>query len=242
MLREDARVFRLARYPRLWWRLWRQPEQVTYYGVKLKLGAHISPSIRQDIYANRYERGEARWLIWEVEPSDVVMEIGAGMGFLSALCALRIGSDRVFAYEANPAMIPVIEATYELNGVEPTLVHASLADKDGTVDFYVEDEFVASSLHRLSESAHAVSIPQRDVNGEIAKIKPTFLVIDVEGAERELISQIDWNGVQKLIIDLHPHVYGEAGVREAVDILESKGFTVDQKISTTNKKLLRKPQ
>ena len=240
MLREDARVFRLWRYPKLWWRKWRRPSQITHYGVKLDLGSQVSPAIRRDIYASRYERGEARWLIWEIEPDDIVMEIGAGMGFLSALAALHIGSDRVFAFEANPAMIPVIQATYELNGVRPEVVNASLADREGMVRFYVEEDFVMSSVHRQSASAKALAVPQLEVNREIARIGPTFMVIDVEGAESDLVSVVEWQGVRKLIIDLHPHLYGELGAREVVSTLEAEGFEVDEKISTTNKKLLRR--
>ncbi len=240
MFREDARIFRLKRYPKLWWRTWRQPDRITYHGVKLDLGYHVTPEIRRDIYAERYERGEARWLMWELEPSDIVMEIGAGMGFVSTLCALRLGSERVFAYEANPALIPVAEATYKLNDVQPTLINGILGSEDGSVEFYVEEDFVASSVHRRSEEATAVSVPKIDVKREIEKIKPTFMVVDVEGAEYDLVPLIDWSEIQKVIIDLHPHVIGEAKTAKVLAVLTHSGLEIDSRISTTTKKLLRR--
>ncbi len=240
MFREDARIFRLKRYPKLWWRRLTKPDRITYHGVKLELGDHVTPEIRRDIYAERYERGEARWLMWELEPDDVVMEIGSGMGFISTLCALRLGSERVFTYEANPTLIPVVEATYRLNDVEPQLANAVLGEGDGSVEFFVEDDFVASSVHRRSDDAKAVSVPKLDINKEIARVEPTFMVVDIEGAEHELVPLVDWKPIQKVIIDLHPHVIGDEKTDAVLAVLTDSGFEIDTGISTTTKKLLRR--
>jgi FkbM family methyltransferase len=240
MLREDSRIFRLKRYPKLWWRSLTRPERITYHGVKLELGDHVTPEIRRDIYAERYERGEARWLVWELEPDDIVMEIGAGMGFISTLCALRLGSDRVFTYEANPALIPVVEAAYELNDVRPTLVNAVLAAGEGSVEFFVEEDFVASSVHRRSDHATPVSVPKIDINREIERIQPTFMVVDIEGAEEELVPLVDWAPIHKVIIDLHPHVIGDEKTANVLAVLTDSGLEVDTRISTTTKRLLRR--
>ena len=200
----------------------------------------MTPEIRRDLYAERYERGEARWLMWELEPDDVVMEIGGGLGFLSTLSALRIGSDRVFTYEANPDLIPAIERTYELNGVAPELVNGILAAGEGSAEFFADRDFVASSMHRRSGSAAAISVPRFDIDREMERIQPTFLVVDIEGAERELVPLVDWRPICKVIIDLHPHVIGEAATAEVLAVLTDSGLEIDRRLSTTTKKLLRR--
>jgi len=228
----------LLRYPRYWWRLWRRPSEVTVRGVRLELGPHVTPALQREIYRERYERREARCLSRILRPADIVMEIGAGMGFLSTLAALRIGSDRVFAFEANPMMIEVIRRTYRLNGVQPALTHGVLGQGDGTVEFFVEPEFVASSLYRGSDSAQKFQVPLLDVTREMGRIRPTVVAMDIEGAERELVPVMSWDGVEKVIIDLHPLVIGEDGVGEVLSVLRLAGFVADRWLSSTNKKLL----
>ena len=69
------------------------------------------------IYEEDYEEDEAKCVLAKIQPHDIVLEFGAGLGYLSTLCSKRIGSERVFAYEANPELIPLIEKTYRNNGV-----------------------------------------------------------------------------------------------------------------------------
>ncbi len=228
----------LARYPRSWWRLLRRPARVTLRGVRLEIGPQVTPRIAREIYRERYERREAICLQRTLEPDDTFVEIGAGMGFLSALAARRIGAGRVVAYEANPRMLPVIRRTWQLNGVEPELVHGALGDGDGVVAFHVEDEFVESSLHRRSAAAVAVEVPRLDAAREMARVRPTVVSMDVEGAERELVPLLPWHGVDRLIIDLHPLVIGRDGVAEVLHTLRAAGFAEHRRLSSTNKKLL----
>ena len=228
----------LARYPRSWWRLWRRPDRVVVRGVGLEIGPHVTPELRRVIYRERYERREAICLERILRPDDTFVEIGAGMGFLSALAARRIGSDRVTAYEANPGMLPVIRRTWQINGVGPELVHGVLGDGDGSATFHVEAAFVSSSLHRRSAEAEEVEVPQLDAGREMARVRPTVVSMDVEGAELELVPLVPWQGVDRIVIDLHPGVIGRDGVAEVVGRLHSAGFSEHRRLSSTNKKLL----
>lgn len=228
----------VTRYPRYWWRRWRQPTVVEVLGTQLEMGPHLTPELRDAIYKGRYERSEARCLTKVLRETDTVMEIGAGIGFLSTLAALRIGSDRVHAYEANPAMIPVIERTYSLNGVRPSLTNATLGAGDGEVEFFVEDNLTESSVFRRSDEARSVTVPRLDINREIERIEPTVLVIDIEGAEAELVPVVRWHGVEKVLIDLHPFLIGEDEVKAVVAEITAAGFTEDRRRSGTIKKLL----
>ena len=51
----------LARHPRHAWRLLTRPSRVRLHGVWLALGDDATPAFRRALYAERYERGEARW-------------------------------------------------------------------------------------------------------------------------------------------------------------------------------------
>jgi FkbM family methyltransferase len=234
----------LARYPRFAWRLLRRPEVVRLHGVVLELGAESTAAHRREVYAERYERGEARCVSLRLERADVVLEVGAGMGFISALCALRVGGERVTAVEANPELLPRIRATWAANGVAPALVHGALAREAGEATLLVAREFAASALRGVeAEDAidaagerEAVRVPQLAVNELLARVRPTCLVVDIEGGEAELLPAIDWRGVRKLILELHPHVIGEAKTRELLALLAARGFGEDRAISSTRKK------
>jgi FkbM family methyltransferase len=228
----------LARYPRYAWRLATRPARVRLHGVELALGSDATPALRRALYAERYERGEARCVLLRLAPDDVVLEVGAGAGFLSTLCALRVGSGRVTAVEANPALLPRIRATWAANDVAPRLVHGVLAREAGEAQLFVSPEFVSSSLHAGdgSDAAAAVRVPQLAVNALLREVAPTFLVVDIEGAEAELLPAIDWRGVRKLALELHPQRIGEAKSRQLLALLAAEGFREHRGISSTRKK------
>lgn len=226
----------LARHPRHAWRLLTRPSRVRLHGVWLALGDDATPAFRRALYAERYERGEARCVLLRLAADDVVMEVGAGAGFLGTLCALRVGSARVTSYEANPALLPRIRATHASNGVAPALVHGVLAREAGTAELHVAMEFESSSLLAPAAAGPRVRVPRLAVNEELRRVRPTCLVIDIEGGESELLPAIDFAGVRKLIIELHPHRIGAARARELTALLEAQGFREDRAVSSTRKK------
>ncbi len=225
----------LGRLPRYAHRLATRPRQLRHYGVELQLFEGMSPFSKRSLLNGRYERGEARCLIRKLRADDVVLEIGGGMGFISTLAALLIGSDRVYCYEANPTLIPRIEDTYRRNGVAPTLRNAILDAGSGSKTFYISDELMASSTHRLPGAARAVEVSQLDARTEVARTGASFLVIDIEGGERELVPQIDWKPVRAVILELHPGVIGDQGGRELQSLLAARGLARDPWASSTHK-------
>ena len=187
----------------------------------------ITPPIRRDIYFGDYERKELDLIERRLEPVDTVMEIGAGIGFLSAFCARNVGSERVHAYEANPALLPLIEEVHARNGVHPRVVHALLGKGDGERDFFVERDYWASSLVRRSPEAQCIRIRQIDLEAELARVAPSFLIVDVEGGEYELLRDATLAGVAKLCLEVHPDVLGNARVSELFAALIGAGFALD---------------
>src|SRR5262245_58379142 len=73
-------------------------------GVRIRTGPHLSPVILDSIEREMYERPELEIARVKLQRDDVVLELGSGIGFITTYCAKRIGSDRVFTYEANPAL------------------------------------------------------------------------------------------------------------------------------------------
>ena len=187
----------------------------------------ITPPIERDIYFGDYERKELDVIERRLEPGDTVMEVGAGIGFLSAYCARVLGNERVFAYEANPALLELVDAVHKRNKVSPRVTQALLGQGDGERDFFVEPDYWASSLVRRSPKASCVRIRQIDFNSELRRVAPTFLIVDVEGGEYELLRNADLAVVSKLCLEIHPDVLGNSKVSELFAGLIEGGLALD---------------
>ncbi|HTN29093.1 MAG TPA: FkbM family methyltransferase [Burkholderiales bacterium] len=205
-----------------------RPQWAQVAGIELPLKHPlITPPIQRDIYFGDYERKELDVIERRLEPGDRVMEVGAGIGFLSAYCARVLGDDRVFAYEANPALLELVSAVHARNKVHPQVTQALLGEGDGERDFFVEPDYWASSLVRRSPNAKCVRIRQIDFNSELRRVAPSFLIVDVEGGEYELLRSADLSAVSKLCLEVHPDVLGNARVSQVFARLIAAGLALD---------------
>jgi len=206
-----------------------KPDFADNFGILLPLKHPlITPGIAKEIYFGDYERKEATIVSQRLEADDVVMEIGAGIGFLSAYCAKNIGSERVFAYDANPALADIVATTYEANDIQPTFRTAMLGKGVGKARFFVEAEFWASSANQdISGRSKEIEVDRIDLNEEIARIRPTFMIVDIEGGEADLFALADLSGVKKICVETHAHVLGNDGVTNMLAGLFQQGFCLD---------------
>ncbi|MBE0622760.1 MAG: FkbM family methyltransferase [Burkholderiales bacterium] len=210
--------------------LWRLPKAgyTTNFGVRLPMKhPAITPPILKDIFFGVYESKEAELVQKKIAADDVVMEVGAGIGFLSALSAKAVGSERVFAYEANPQLMEVIKQVHALNGVAPTVSNVLLGEGEGECDFWLAKDYWASSLIQGSEDATRIRVRQIDLNQEIQRIQPSFMILDIEGGEYEFLRHARLDPIRKIVIEVHPHVLGYARISEMLSWLFAAGFALD---------------
>jgi FkbM family methyltransferase len=209
----------------------RRVPTVEICGVQIPVSREFSSKIFADLCFGDYEAAEVRMVSEKIKEDDVVLEFGGGLGLVSTLCAQRIGSERVFCYEANPAMIHVIRDTYSANGVSPGLSHGLLGTADGVAELFVGEHFYAASAVSSSTGAKKIQVPSFAINPVIRRLRPTFLIMDIEGGEQDLVPAIDFSGISKVIIELHPGTIGDKGVRRVRHCLTAAGFSVDAGLS-----------
>jgi FkbM family methyltransferase len=213
---------------------------VSIEGVRVRVGRHMSRRVEQAISRGGYERDELRLIGMVLSPSDVVLEVGAGLGVVSAYCAKRLGSSRVFAFEANPDLEPRIRETYALNGVEPTLEMCAIRATSGRVTLYRTKHLFSSSLIQPNAGALAIEVPGKALSYVVEKIRPTLLIVDVEGAEGELFDRAQLPGVTKIMLELHERVIGEDKARQLRGALNALGFREDPGLSSREHLVLRR--
>ena len=207
---------------------WKKPAWAENQGIWLPCHQPgIASSIARQIYFGEYESKEIDIVARKLEAHDTVVEVGAGLGYLSAFCAKRIGSERVHTFEANPALMPLIQATHRRNAIAPAVHNVLLARGAGECTFYVETEFWASSTTARSAEAQAIKVPQRDLNAELKRLAPTFMIVDIEGGEGEFFAYADLASVRKICLETHPDVLGNDGISTIFAHLLAQGFVLD---------------
>ncbi len=178
-----------------------------------------------------YEGSEVGIIKKTLTKEDKVLELGTGMGFISTFCSKIIGSEKVYTFEANKAMQPAIEKMFAANNVKPTVTYKLLGDGDKNIKFYKKtDSFLASSVHKLDNTVEVV-MEQQDLNSTIAKLQPTYLVMDIEGAEYEVFKLIDFQSIRKVQFELHPLLLKEDQIKAIFKKLADSGFTKDENLN-----------
>lgn len=213
-----------------------KPEIVEIEGIKIRLGSHVSKTIRKALYFGNYEAAELQMVKKWLKPEDVVMEVGAGLGLISSYCAKKIGDDRVFAYEANPALEQHIYDTYKLNGVNPTLELSLVGEQIGEKTFYIEKSFWSSSITRWNSDAIPIKLSMKSFNEEVRRIDPSFLIMDVEGGEYEILKEADFYNIQKISIELHEKIIGSEKAEFVKAKLIQAGFRLNEELYIAKEK------
>lgn len=202
---------------------------VTLNGVRLRADpARIGHEVVERILCGDYEGREARMLRMFLAPDDRVMELGAGIGFIGLLCARTVGGANVHSFEANPMMEPVIRDNYALNGPDaPALTIGLLApgsaDSGDKAVLYVPDLFWAASTTPIV-GARSVATPRLSLEERIAALRPTFLIMDIEGGEIDVVEALEHSSIRKIAMELHPDITGQAAIDAMETHLERLGF------------------
>jgi FkbM family methyltransferase len=204
-----------------------RPRMVNNGGLKLYLGEHATTSYARSIYRDSHEAEEREVVSRNLDENDTVLECGAGLGLVTILCCQKVGSDRVHTFEANPSLEPLLRKNFELNGVTPNLQIKLVGLESGEGAFFVDQKFVVSSRferpgeqNRTSQTISAVSLQSL-----IDSIRPSFLIMDIEGAEVDLADErLDFGSLKKLCIEMHPHIVGHEAVSRVIGRLIVHGF------------------
>ena len=187
---------------------------------------------KRSMRRGRYEGNEISAATSLFTSDDRVLEMGAGIGYVSTYLAKVIGVKSVLSYEANPALIPYIEEVYRLNEVQDkTDLRNAIVASEGSksVPFYVRGDFLASSFTDDMGGSHGgvirtVNLSAAPINDVIDDYKPTALMCDIEGAEVEIIPNMNLKDFNSAIIEIHPSTIGNKGVKSIFDALSAAGM------------------
>lgn len=171
----------------------------------------VNKKILMQLARHDYEVPEIRGLRKAVRKGDRVLELGTGLGIITALVAQAAGaSGTILSFEANPDLIPDTRDFLESHGIANVEIrHAVVVPKAASDEkraFLLAESFPTSSLLGAAEagSEKTISVPVQKLDAVMEELKPDVLICDIEGAEAELIPELDASGLRAAVIELHP--------------------------------------
>jgi len=194
-------------------------------GVRVNTGRGKLPGLARNlIYKGTYEAPERQLVLEALSPGNRVLEIGTGIGFISLLCARLVGERNVLSYEANPDLKAVIQSNYELNGLRPHLEMKAVTIDGDPVDFYQNGNIISSSLISRDLETKKIKVESDAIAEVVSRHDPDVIIMDVEGAEVELLPAADLRNVNTVIVEFHPHIVGRDRINALKATLRERGL------------------
>ncbi len=171
------------------------------------------------------------WIVPDglVDPSWVCYTVGIGGDITFDLALIERYGATVRAFDAVTGYVE--EATADAGG-EPRFSahHAAIASADGPLRMQVTHDLGSRSVSsaRLYESTEFVELPGRSLESLMSELgdgRIDLLKLDVEGAEYDLLEQLDLRalGVKVFATQLH-HTGSVTAARELIARLSRQGF------------------
>ena len=166
-----------------------------------------------------------------------VVEAGAHMGYVTLQSARAVGlTGRVFAFEANPRAVPLIERNLADNDLDDrvTVIPLALADIPGRHAFYLSGGGDTSSLHRPEGESECIEVTVTTLDAWLdPDVRVDVVKLDIEGGEvaalRGMRETLERAGPRLTVFaECNPPMLERFGssVEELVEILRGHGLDV----------------
>jgi FkbM family methyltransferase len=209
-------------------------------GYPAEINGHvyrIDPRFRWSAW-HAHEREVADHFAARIHPGQVIFDVGANVGLYVLQFARWSAPDgRIFAFEPNPATLPVLRKHIALNDLESrvTVIPKGAGASAGTAALF--DSEAGSGLSRIGAPNPGIEIAVAPTPIALTTIDdycaesgivPDWILIDVEGYEYEVLQgaaeTLRQPGVHA-VVELHPRLWPD-GSREAGErLLRELGLT-----------------
>lgn len=200
---------------------------------------------------NRVERfrlkewgGEREYLeeiVSELNPDDILFDIGASVGLVSVIAAKRLRYGRVVSFEPDPENVQSLRGNYNANNLENVEIqNIAVADKTGKMTLYTDgSNGFSPSLKRVNGINRSIDVKVETIDDLLERGVlpiPTVMKIDIEGAELMAL-----NGMLKLLkssdrprlifMELHPEFLPSFGtsIDEVLKLVAGLDYNIVEK-------------
>lgn len=219
--------------------------QIVIHGHKMVLDKN--DSLRLSI--NReFEPHETKLFLEQLRAGDVVLDIGANIGYYTLLAARKVGTDGcVYAFEPDPTNFSLLKQNVELNGYgNVVLVNKAVGETSEDLKLYLSDVNAGDHRTYASEVGRpAITIPCTSIDDYFRgqDRKADFIKMDIQGSEcralRGMQETLERCEQVKLTVEFWPYGLVRAGdsPQELIRLLELNRFKlydIDEKTDSVD--------
>jgi FkbM family methyltransferase len=140
-----------------------------------------------------YEPFQSAVVLQNVRLGDVVVDVGANIGYYTLLLARHVGPQgKVYAFEPDPANFALLKRNVERNGYSNVvLVPKAVADRNGAAQlFRSRDNQGDHRLHAACEERPAVDVETIRLDDYFtdASVRLSLIKMDIQGAEGQALA------------------------------------------------------
>ena len=170
-----------------------------------------------------------------VAPGQVVLDVGANVGYYTLLFARLVGPEgNVVAFEPDPTNVELLRANVELNGYRNVEVWpVALSNRSGSESLFLSAE--NSGDHRLGggeEGREAVTVEVVRLDERLADLpaRVDFVKIDIQGAEAAALEGMEGllrrDGDVRILAEFWPEALAGFGsdARRHLEAMRALGF------------------
>lgn len=221
-----------------------KPNQPKIYRIAndVSMGVNLSYAGERAISFNAFEPIVTRKFLKIVKCDDVVIDVGAWIGYYSLLAASKVGpKGRIISIEPHVTNIERIKSNIQLNGFKNIdLLNLAVADKFGIGALKEGDDSLTHTIV-THESGHQVKTDTLDNIVRARRLENVnVLIMDIEGYEyfalRGAEGALKEGIIKNIICEVHPnklslHKYMDTDV---LGYLRNYGFKIDRLTSFRN--------
>lgn len=193
------------------------------------------PGISMELYNHKKREFFSTDFMKEfVKEDDIVMDIGANIGYYALLESHLANKGSIYAIEPVPSNKKRLDKNVQINDIKNiSTFKCAIGDKEGTSKMYIYDKcnwcsFVKSDGTIIDE----IDVPIITLDQFIDRYMPrdpTLIRMDLEGYEYQLIKNaklLKSNKPLKISIELHPHLMTKERFAEILKILKENNFII----------------
>ena len=188
-------------------------------GFQLKL-----PARYVNYFPSDYERENFSFLKDHVKVGDTVLDVGAHIGLFSVISSRLCGnSGKVLSFEPARETFALLQQTIRINDLSNLIIprQAAVSDRSGKITFYVSpirgDNSNSLVSYKDDRELIPVEVDMVSIDDLVAAdhaLKPSFIKIDVEGAELDALRGASYTMrtcKPAMILAIHPEPIREKG-------------------------------
>jgi FkbM family methyltransferase len=203
------------------------PEEMVFYISEEDKG--LSKDLEKNGWREPYN---SKHIYNFVSTSDVVLDIGANLGYFTLLCK---NAKRIISIEPIPQAIPIIKKNTKENSMEDKCEVLNYAvGKEGYLNLEINERMNLSKIVE-KETEKSVKIKSKPLNYFVKKYNANFIRMDVEGYEYEILIGNIPKKIDKITLEFHLNRLGNKKYTELLEHFKEEGFKIRYFIPKTNK-------